>query len=168
MNMSSQNVGGVARRTARERLDTFIAPPSHALLHAGALLSGAAALVHAWVIREHAAALSAAIFFAVVAFLQGAYAAALLDHGRSKVVLAFGFGGNLALILIWLAVHVVDWSNPALPIHLRIEQEAHLDTTAIAGLLLEIALVGVLGIALALRYRTSRHMLRSVMFPRTR
>jgi hypothetical protein len=43
-----------------------------------------------------------------------------------------------------------------------------LDTTAIAGVLLEIALVGVLGIALALRYRTSRHMLRSVMVPRKR
>jgi hypothetical protein len=164
MSMSSQGADVAVRRTRQEQLNGFVVPAARGLVTAGALLSGAAALLHAWVISEHFASIAAVVFFALVAFAQGTYAAALLDHGNSRRLLAVGVVGNLAIIGIWLVMHLVDLSNPALPIHLQVEQEAHIETTAVAGLILEIALVAVLGTALAITFQRYRRMLRSALF----
>lgn len=65
-----------------------------------------AAQVHAWAAPEHLSLQPLlGVGFLVTAFLQGAYAAALMSRADSVWLIRLGLAGNLVLILLGLASH---------------------------------------------------------------
>lgn len=158
MNAQSSRPWDTHRRTeAGQSAGATAAAPVESLVYIGVGLSGTAAVLHAWVVPEHLAVLPAAgVVFLVAAFLQGAYAAALLDRLHSSWLVALGLAGNLALLLLWLAVHVGGLESSSLSAHHHAAGAAHLEATAIAGLALEFTLVMALAALLTDRYLASK------------
>ena len=76
---------------------------SGAALRAAAALSLLAAAIHAWVVPEHLEEWwGYGAFFLVCALAQGLYALGLLRR-PSRAFLLLGVGGNLAVVILWLA-----------------------------------------------------------------